>query len=160
MMNRQVDWGKVFLLIVVIAGIGYAAKSKLGIRLATVRTSQVGVAVKIPEPRDNHRAAVQPLVVAGKTNPAAAAVIRDFLASYAFVLEHDEFNESYDSSQLMRNIETGLELLVVLQREVGDIDIGPALNKSLQTIWGDETKTITKAVAAEGIYACAWGLQL
>ena len=60
----------------------------------------------------------------------------------------------------MRNIESGLESLFILQREVGDIDVGPALNKSLQTIWGDETKTITKAVAAEGIYACAWGLQL
>ena len=160
-MRQQVDWSKVTLLLVLLVGGGYVAMNKLGIKLPELGGGVAAdFSIPIPTPVAESKRAVQPLVTARATNPKAAKVVGDFLASYAFVIENNEQRNSYNSSDLMRNIESGLESLFILQREVGDIDVGPALNKSLQTIWGDETKTITKAVAAEGIYACAWGLQL
>jgi len=157
-MKQQIDWGKVLLLLIVLIGGGYVAKDKLGIKfpLLTSDTSKV----PIPDPDPECRAAVQPLVAVKSTNPRAAAVLSDFLASYAWVIEHNDQRNTYNSSSLMKNIESGLESLFALQAEVGDIDIGDPLNKSLQEIWGDETRVLTKADAARGIYACAWGLQI
>lgn len=159
-MSRQIDWTKICLLLIVILGGGYAAKEKLGLEFPELNLDSPGSAVSIPDPSEELKSAVQPLVTARATNPRAAKVVSDFLASYAFVIENSDVRDNYNSSALMRNIESGLESLFVLQKEVGDIDIGDALNESLQAIWGDRTKQLTKAEAANGIYACAWGLQV
>lgn len=157
-MRQQVDWAKVALLLVLLGGGGYVAMNKLGIKLPELGGGVADFSIPIPTPDAESKRAVKPLVTARATNPKAAKVVGDFLASYAFVIENNEQRNSYNSSDLMRNIESGLESLFILQREVGDIDVSDALNQSLQTIWGDQTKQIDKNEAAKGIYACAWGL--
>ena len=155
-MNQQLDWRKIGLLFVAVVGSGYAVTSKLNFTLPEMPTPS---AVPIPTPSANYKSAVQPLVTAKATNLRAAAVVGDFLASYAFILENSEVHDSYNSSALTHNIEDGLESMFVLQKEVGDVDIGDALNQSLQTIWGDQTRQLTKEEASKGIYACAWALR-
>ena len=117
-MSRQIDWTKICLLLIVILGGGYAAKEKLGLEFPELNLDSPGSAVSIPDPIEELKSAVQPLVTARATNPRAAKVVSDFLASYAFVIENSDVRDNYNSSALMRNIESGLESLFVLQKEV------------------------------------------
>ncbi len=150
--RRVADWLKVALLL----GIAAAASRD---KLAAIALPVFGVqVVSIPIPSDEMQRHVAPLHRARSTNPDAAAVVSDFLAAYAWLLEHDDTRQGYNSSALARNIESGLESLAAIRAEVGDIDLGPALNESLQAIWGDENRQLTKAEASAGVFACAWSL--
>ena len=155
-MKREVDWMKLCLLCVVIVGTACAATDRLNLSLPSfVPTTRV---IEIPEPDSKRKDAVRPLVAVRDTNPQAAEVVSQFLAACAFVVSNNDRLDVYDSSALMRTIENGLESIVVLQDEVGDIDIGAALNKSLQQLWRDETRQLSTDDAAKGLYACAWAL--
>ena len=158
-MKREIDWTKIFLLIVVLAGGVFAVKDK--IQLPTLNVDTNASLVPIPVADTEATNATRSLATARNTNTAAAAVVSDFLAALAWVIENDDNTRNgYNSSNLMLAVERGLESLVALQREVGDIDIGDALNSSLQTIWGDQTRELTIVEAARGLYACAAALQI
>lgn len=149
---RRTDWLKVALLVAVGA---VASRDELAAIALPVFSRSV---VSAPVPSMELQQAVSPLVRVRSTNPAAAKVVGDFLAAFAWLLANDDAVHEYNSSALARNIERGLETMATIRDEVGDIDLGPALNESLQSIWGDETRQLTKDEAVGGVYACAWGL--
>lgn len=150
--RRQLDWLKVGLVLLMVAT---AARDKIAsLTLPSIRPSVVSV----PEPSQEMKRSVEPLSRIKSSNPAAAKVVGDFLAAYAWLIENDDTRTDYDSSSLAVNIERGLESIAAIQTEVGDIDLGPPLNESLVAMWGEENRRLQKDEAANAVFACAWSL--
>lgn len=157
-MRPQVDWTKVLLLLVVLAGGGYALRDRIELPDLPAWTP-VGV-VEIPELNAEERQAVSPLAAIRANNPRAAKLLSEYLAASAWIVEHSD-RAHWSSSSIAKSLETGGEHLAAMQAEAGTLPgFSAALNKSLDNLWGDEAAQLTKTKAARGVYACASGLQI
>lgn len=155
-MKRQVDWVKICLLFIVFSSSFYAIKGKFNLPDFGVATS----AVSIPEPDEKSKKAVQPLVDIRSKNLSASRVLGDYLASYAWILENGK-REKWSSTSIAKNLELGGEHLQAMKSKVGALPgFSKAINDSLDNLWGERDRQISKEQAAKDIYACGWALRI
>lgn len=151
-MNRQIDWTKVVLLALVIAAAGYMAKDSITL------PKMAEPPQKIPAPTEANREAVQQLAAAKFDNLRASAVLGQFFADFAWLIEHGP-KATYTTGELELQLNEGGRRLLAMKSEVGESNLAPAINSALDRLWGSESKTIAKDDAARVIYALAWALR-
>ena len=149
---QQVDWTKVSLLMLVIAGAGYMAKDSVTLpEMAEPPRS-------IPAPNAANRQAVQQLEAAKLHNPRAARLLGQFFADFAWLIEHGE-KATYTTGELELQLNEGGRRLLAMKSEVGESNLSPAINSALNAMWGSSTSQIAKHEASQVIYAMAWAMR-
>ena len=151
-MNDQVDWTKVTLMIMIVAAGGYSLKDKISLpdwNLGTMSRS-------IPDPTPEARQAVQPIVLARGGSPLASKVLGEYFADFAWMVANGETDE-YTTGTLELQLNRGGRQLLTLKEE--ESNLSPAINKSLDALWGSTNRQIGKGEAASAIYAIAWALR-
>ena len=151
-MPDQVDRTKVTLMIMIVATGGYSLKDKISLpdwNLGTVSRS-------IPDPTPEARQAVQPIMLARGGSPLAAKVLGEYFADFAWMVANGETDE-YTTGTLELQLNRGGRQLLTLKEE--ESNLSPAINKSLDALWGSTNRQIGKGEAASAIYAIAWALR-
>ena len=151
-MPNQVDWTKVTLMIMIVATGGYSLKDKISLpdwNLGTVSRS-------IPDPTPEARQAVQPIMLARGGSPLASKVLGEYFADFAWMVANGETDE-YTTGTLELQLNRGGRQLLTLKEE--ESNLSPAINKSLDALWGSTNRQIGKGEAASAIYAIAWALR-
>ena len=151
-MPDQVDWTKVTLMIMIVATGGYSLKDKISLpdwNLGTVSRS-------IPAPTPEARQAVQPIMLARGGSPLASKVLGEYFADFAWMVANGETDE-YTTGTLELQLNRGGRQLLTLKEE--ESNLSPAINKSLDALWGSTNRQIGKGEAASAIYAIAWALR-
>ena len=150
----QMDWTKVTLMILIVAAGGYSLKDKISLpdwNLGTVSRS-------IPDPTPEARQAVQPIMLARGGSPLASKVLGEYFADFAWMVANGG-PEKYMTGSLERQLDVGGKQLLALKNEDEDSNLSPAINHSLDLLWGKSSRQVSKHEAASAIYAVAWALR-
>ena len=153
-MTNQVDWTKVSVVILLVAGGGYAVKARISVPDWHVGT----VSRPSPAPPPEAKELVGALVLVRGDNPVASTVLASFFADFAWLIANGT-TDTYLTGTLERQLDNGGRQLLAMKDEVGDSSLSPAINRSLDELWGTTSRKITKQEAAAAIYAVAWGLR-